>query len=90
MEKIDTIAAGSALAVTFAVMSLLCALAFWLWPNGTLDFFGAFMHGVDLTPVKSTAPLTLGRVLYGVVGLAVAGFVAGAVFARAYNLVCSR
>lgn len=87
MEKIGTLAAGTALAITFAFLSIVCALAFLLWPDGTLDFFGAFMHGLDLTTVKSVAPITLGRALYGAVGLGVVGFVAGVVFATVYNLV---
>jgi 2TM family of unknown function (DUF5676) len=45
------------------------------------------MHGLDLNAVRSTAPLSLGRVLYGVIGLAVVGFLAGLVFAWTYNAV---
>ena len=90
MERISTLAAGIALAVTLAFLSAVCALAFTLWPDATLDFFGAFMHGVDLSTVKSAAPISLGRVLYGVIGLGVVGFVVGAVFAAVYNLVRSR
>lgn len=90
MERIGVLAAGTALAVTFAFMSLVCALAFGLWPEATLDFFGAFAHGLDLSNVKSLAPITPGRALYGVIGLGVVGFVAGMVFAAAYNLVQGR
>jgi 2TM family of unknown function (DUF5676) len=87
MDKVNAVGAGIALAVTFAVLSILCALAFVLAPNGTIDFFGAFMHGLDLNSVRSTAPIRLGRVLYGVIGLSIIGFIAGFVFAWTYNLI---
>jgi hypothetical protein len=89
-NKLSIMATGIALAITFALMSALCALAFIVWPNTTLDFFGAFMHGLDLKTVKSAAPITLTRVLYGVVGLGIVGFVAGVVFASAYNATSGR
>lgn len=89
-NKLSIIATGIALAVTFALMSALCALAFVVVPEATLDFFGAFMHGLDLKAVKSAAPTSLTRVLYGVLGLGAVGFVAGVVFASAYNATSRR
>ena len=89
-NKLSIVATGIALAITFALMSGLCALAFLAVPEATLDFFGAFMHGLDLKSAKSTAPITLTRVLYGVGGLGVVGFVAGLVFASAYNATSRR
>lgn len=89
-NKLSITATGIALAITFALMSALCALAFFVVPEATLDFFGAFMHGLDLKTVKSAAPITLARALYGVVGLAIVGFVAGVVFALAYNTTSGR
>jgi hypothetical protein len=89
-NKLSIMATGIALAITFALMSALCALAFFGWPEATLDFFGAFMHGLDLKTVKSATPITLTRVLYGVVGLGVVGFVTGVVFASAYNATSGR
>jgi 2TM family of unknown function (DUF5676) len=71
----------------YVLSSILCALAFVLAPDGTIDFFGAFMHGLDLNSVRSTAPIRLGRVLYGVIGLSIIGFIAGFVFAWTYNLI---
>lgn len=89
-NKLSIVATGIALAITFALMSALCALAFFVVPEATLDFFAAFMHGLDLKTVKSAAPFTLTRVLYGVVDLGVVGFVAGVVFASAYNASSGR
>jgi hypothetical protein len=87
MEKVNTVGAGIALAVTFALLSALCVFFFAIAPDGTINFFNAFMHGLDLNAVRSTAQMTLGRVLYGIVGLAIIGFIAGFVFAWTYNLV---
>ena len=56
MNKLNILGAGIAVAVTFALLSILCALAFVVAPNGTIDFFGAFMHGLDLNSVRSTEP----------------------------------
>jgi len=86
MDRVNTLGAGIALAVTLALISAACAIAFVLAPEATLDFFGAFMHGLDLKPVKAAAPLSFGRVLYGIIGLSVVGFIAGFVFAWTYNV----
>lgn len=90
MDKVNTLGAGIALAVTFALISGLCAIAFMVAPDATLDFFSAFIHGLDLTAMKSAAPLSLGRVLYGVIGLSIVGFIVGFVFAWTYNVINRR
>jgi hypothetical protein len=90
MYKVNTLGAGVALGITLALISALCAIAFVLAPDATLDFFGAFMHGLDLKAVKSAAPISFGRVLYGLIGLSIVGFVAGVVFAWIYNTVSRR
>jgi len=82
---------GGALAVTGAAAYLVCAAAFALWPDGTLDFFNALFHGVDLAPLKpGRKPLTLGVFVYGLAGIVVAAFLSGVVFAVAYNLLGGR
>jgi hypothetical protein len=87
MEKKSPLGTGVASSVTFAFLSILCAIAFAAAPDATINFFGAFMHGLDLNTVRSAVPLSLGRVLYGVIGLAIIGFIAGLVFAWTYNAV---
>ena len=87
MDKVNNLGAATALAATLALLSALCAVAFVLAPDATLDFFGAFMHGLDLNSLKSVAPLSLGGVLYGVIGLSIVGFIAGFVFAWTYNVI---
>lgn len=89
MAKLSILSVGIALGVTLALMSMLCALAFAMWPDATLDFFGAFMHGLDLSAVKSTAPMRPGRALYGVGVLGIVGLLAGVVYASIYNVVAT-
>ena len=86
-DKMNPLGAGIALAVTLALLSALCAVAFVLAPDATLDFFGAFMHGLDLKAVKAVAPVSFGGVLYGVIGLSIVGFISGVVFAWIYNAI---
>ena len=90
MEKLSTVSVGVALAITFAFLSVLCAVTFALWPDGTIGFFNAFTHGLDLNKARTTTPLSLGSVLYGVIGLGIVGFVAGVVFASVYNAFSRR
>lgn len=89
-NKLRIMPVGIALAITFALTSALCALAFWIAPDLTLEFFAAFMHGIDVKAVKSAAPLSLAKLLYGVVGLGLVGFITGVVFATAYNAITER
>ncbi|MER8462689.1 DUF5676 family membrane protein [Mesorhizobium sp. M1396] len=89
MDKLSVLSVGIALGVTSALMSMLCALAVAIWPEATLDFFGAIMHGLDLSAVRSTAPMSPVRVLYGVLGLGIVGVLAGVVYASIYNVVAT-
>ncbi|MGO4684590.1 DUF5676 family membrane protein [Hyphomicrobium sp. 2TAF46] len=90
MDKLNTLSVGIASAVTMALASVLCAMAFAFWPDATLDFFGTFMHGLDLNVLKSTTPIGLGRAHYGAAGLGIIGFILGVVFASIYNFVSRR
>jgi hypothetical protein len=88
MERVNPWALGGALAITFAVLYAVCAAAFALAPGATLDFFNAWFHGLNLAGLQAGAgPYTLGIFLYGLVGVVVFGFVCGAVFATAYNVL---
>jgi hypothetical protein len=89
MNRLSTLSVGIALGVTLALLSMLCALTFALWPDATLDFFGAFSHGLDFGTIKSAAPISPGRALYGIVGLGIVGLVAGVVYASIYNVAAT-
>ncbi len=85
MDKLGALSVGIALAITFAILSGLCFLALALWPGTTIEFFSALVH-LDLTSLRPVAPLSLSSALYGMGGWALVGFVAGLVFAWAYNI----
>ena len=89
MKRLSTLSVGIALGVTLALLSMLCALTFALWPDATLDFFGAFSHGLDFGTIKSAAPISPGRALYGIVGLGIVGLIAGVVYESIYNVVAT-
>jgi len=86
MNRLNPWATATALAVTAAIVYVACALAFALWPEGTLAFFNAWLHGVDLMPLRPVARIfSWGVLVYGLVGLAASAFLAGALFALCYN-----
>ena len=87
MDKLNPCRVGSATALTAAVISVVCAAAVYLFPQGTVDFVNSWMHGMDLTMLKSDKPWTLGGMVYGLFNITLAGFLAGVLFAACYNLV---
>ena len=87
MEKLSPWRAGSAMALTVAVISLVCTLAVFFFPDGMVNFVNAWVHGLDLTVLKSDKPWTLGGLAYGLFGVSLTEFLSGALFAGCYNLV---
>ena len=87
MEKLNPWRAGGAMALTVAVISLVCTLAVFFFPDGMVNFVNAWVHGLDLTVLKSDKPWTLGGLAYGLFGVSLTGFLSGALFAVCYNLV---
>ena len=87
MEKLNPWRVGGAMALTVAVISLVCTAAVFLFPDGMVNFVNAWVHGLDLTILKSDKPWTLGGLAYGLFGVSLTGFLSGALFASCYNLV---
>jgi len=83
---------GVALALTFSILYTLCALAVALFPDGTMDFFNNWFHGLDLRLLKPPGgrSLTIGQFVYGLVSAAAVSFAGGAVLAGSYNLLSRR
>ncbi|MDA8259223.1 MAG: DUF5676 family membrane protein [Betaproteobacteria bacterium] len=70
------------LALTSAILYLVCAAAFALRPQGTLEFFSAWFHGLNLRALEATAqPFTSGVFFYGLSGVTLSGFAAGILYA---------
>jgi len=87
MNTLNPWRTGGATALTAAVISVLCAVAVYLFPHGTVNFVNSWMHGLDLTIISVEKPWTLGSLTYGLFNAALAGFLVGALFACCYNLV---
>lgn len=86
MNRLNPGVVATALAVTAAIVYVACVLAFAPWPEGTLAFFNAWLHGVDLTMLRPVARIfSRGEFAYGLVGQAVSAFLTGTVFAFCYN-----
>jgi hypothetical protein len=87
MDRLNTWRTGGATALTAALLSVVCAAAVYLFPEGTLDFVNSWTHGLDLTTLRSDRPWTLGGLAYGVFNVSLTGFVTGVLFAWCYNLL---
>lgn len=87
MDKLNPCRVGGALALTVALFYIVCAVAVLMLPVATFDFFNAWMHGLDLTMLKSDQAMSMGRLAYGLFGATLVGFLSGVVFAWCYNLL---
>lgn len=87
MDRLNPWRVGSAMALTVAVISLVCTVAVFLFPDGMINFVNAWVHGLDLTVLKSDSPWTLSVLAYGLFGATLIGFLSGALFACSYNLI---
>lgn len=87
MNKLNPLSTGLATAVTLVILNTLCAVVVALWPDAALRVVNSFAHGLDVQTLKSTEPLSPGKLLVGVASLAAIGFIAGTVFAWSHNLL---
>ncbi|MBI5466566.1 MAG: hypothetical protein HY974_04760 [Candidatus Kerfeldbacteria bacterium] len=76
-------ALGLAVGTVTGLASLLCALAYTLWSQGTLEFFGFVFHGLNLKTIA--VPLTLGDFFAGLLITTVGGAAIGSSIAACYN-----
>ncbi len=92
MDRLNPWILGATAAITFSILSATCALAAALFPDGTVGFFNAWFHGLDLTLLRPPGgrTLTLGQFAYGLFGVALTSFIVGAVFAAVHNLLRRR
>lgn len=88
MKRLQPWSFGFAGAVTFSVFYTACALAVFLVPDGTIGFFNAWFHGLDLTLLRPPGgrSLTLSQFLYGLISAAAVSFAIAASLAGFYNL----
>lgn len=86
MDKLNHWRTGGATALTVGALSLVCAFAVWLSPEGTVSFVNSWTHGLDLTVLRVEKPWTWGGLACGLFNVTLIGFLAGMLFACCYNL----
>jgi hypothetical protein len=87
MNKLDPWRTGIAVALTAAIVSVVCAVAVQLFPEGPLRVVNSWTHGLDLTVLRAGRSLTFPSVALGVFNVSLTGFLVGALFAWSRNLI---
>lgn len=76
---------GGALAVVAGIIYVVCAAAVKLWPTGTVQFFGDWFHGIDITKIAGVKALTFGAFVRGLLEVLIFAYLVGALYAWVYN-----
>jgi uncharacterized protein DUF5676 len=92
MNRINPLQFAVATTLTFLSLYVACAVAVTLFPDGTVTFFNAWFHGLDLNLLKPPGgkPLTLAQFVSGAIGVVVVAFPAGFVLASVYDFLMTR
>ena len=92
MNSLDARRFGAAAALTFSIVYTVCALAVALFPDGTIDFFNNWFHGLDLRLLKPPEgrPLTIGQFFRGLLSVAIVSYAAASALAGFYNAFARR
>lgn len=78
---------GLAASAAFSALYVACAVAVALFPQGTLDLFNAWFHGLDLNLLRPAGgrPLTAQQFLIGWLAVIAVSFPVGGILAWTYN-----
>ena len=76
----DPLRPGLALAATLVIAYTACAAIFWLLPDAAMGFMASLFHGVDFRKLQPGTAFTFGSFAYALCGLAIWGFLVGALF----------
>lgn len=87
MNKLNPWRVGSAMALTVAIVNVICAAAVYLFPDGTISFINSWTHGLDLTVLSSNKPWTVDSMANGLFNVTLMGYLIGTLFAFCFNLV---
>jgi hypothetical protein len=87
MNRIDPLRFAVATTLTFLLLYVACALAVTLSPDGTVSFFNAWFHGLDLNLLKPPGgrPLTWTQFFAGLVAVVAVAFPGGFALAGIYD-----
>ena len=83
-EKLNVKRTANALAVTAGIISLVCYILILIAPVGTVSFFGAIFHGIDMSKI-AVESVSVGNGLLGVIEAIILGWIIGWLFAKIYN-----
>ena len=84
MGRFNVNVTGLTLAITSAIIYLVCAIAYWFWPNLVINYGNYLFHGIDITAITSKT-ITFGNALVGLVIIFVSAYLIGILFAKLYN-----
>lgn len=84
MAKLSVKGVTYSATIVAAVLYVLCALAIWVAPQGTIAFFAYLFHGINLSALPGQA-LTLGNAVIGLIITVVGTAVISAAFTALYN-----
>ena len=82
-HKLNAIKVANSLAVTTAVVYLVCIVAVWLAPGITTTIGNYLLHGVDVS--RLVGARTFSYSLTSLIIGTIAGWLTGALFATVYN-----
>lgn len=82
--KKDPIATAHALAVTTAIIYVVCALFFILAPDVSMAITKTLFHGIDISSIDGRTN-TISSFVLGLVTATISAWLAGYIFALLYN-----
>ena len=91
MNRITPTALGLTLAITAALLNLVCAGLVAVAPDATMTIFQSWWHGIDVSMLANESPsMTLKSVIVGLITISAFAFIVGFVFGVANNMVAGR
>lgn len=84
MTILKPVGIGLALGLTFSIISVLCAILVYLFPEGMFSLANSIFHGIEFSQASS---FSFVNVLIGVIALFIIGFVGGWIFGRINNWI---
>lgn len=82
-EKLNVVKVANSLAITTAVVYIICIVAVWVAPEITTTIGNYLLHGVDIS--RLVAARTFVYSLTSLILGTIAGWLTGALFAFVYN-----
>ncbi len=72
MAELQPVKTGLSLGLTFGIISIICALFVYLFPEGMFNLANSIFHGIEFSQTNS---LTFVNAIMGVVSTFIIGFV---------------